>query len=438
MRTRFLTLIISFIVLCIGVSSCLNDDQVYEYSSDASVHAFGLDTINGVHYHFHIDQIERRIFNPDSLPYGSDTLLDAILIDTFSVTGYITSGTRDTILNLEDSLDLRPAINGQGGIQFKIHASDVLTNRVYTLDIRVHQEDPDSLMWQQVSGTPAFSAGQVKAVTLDDQLLVYTPDNVYRTSISGTGPYTWQQQAANLPAGAKLNSLLPVADSLYLTTDAGQLFRTADGLTWTESTVLSGNIVTLIAALPGNGTNQASTRLAAIRTGDDNNPYYCVADLKAQTWTQGEMVEEGGNFPTENISSTHATTANGIHQTYVVGMPQSTEGHTAPWLSADGMGWGELSTSSTFYCPALYNPFIMYYGDTYYITGHPFEAIYSSNTGIVWQPVERKFLLPEAFSTKGTNYSATVDKNNFIWFVWGSEDGSEVWRGCLNRLKPKN
>ena len=62
-----------------------------ELSSDATVHAFGIDTVYGKHYKFTIDQLRRKIYNQDSLPIGADTIIDRILIDTFTVSGWITS-----------------------------------------------------------------------------------------------------------------------------------------------------------------------------------------------------------------------------------------------------------------------------------------------------------------------------------------------------------
>ena len=168
MRIKFLSVIVSFLIVSIAVSSCLDSDDNYEYSSDATVHAFGIDTIHGKHYKFSIDQLNRRIFNKDSLPVGSDTIIDRILIDTFSVNGWITSGSpTDTLFNMADSVNLLPAMNkNNGGMEFTIHAADGVTTRKYTLEIRVHLQDPDSLVWKEMTpfSNTAISGNQ-KAVT---------------------------------------------------------------------------------------------------------------------------------------------------------------------------------------------------------------------------------------------------------------------------------
>ena len=128
MRIKFLSVIVSFLIVSFALSSCLDSDDNYEFSSDATIHAFGIDTIHGKHYKFTIDQLNRLIYNRDSLPVGSDTIIDRILIDTMTVTGWITSGSpTDTVFVMSDSVDLRPAMNNDAGMLFKAHAADGVT-----------------------------------------------------------------------------------------------------------------------------------------------------------------------------------------------------------------------------------------------------------------------------------------------------------------------
>lgn len=148
MRIKFLSVIVSFLIVSFALSSCLDSDDNYEFSSDATIHAFGIDTIHGKHYKFTIDQLNRLIYNRDSLPVGSDTIIDRILIDTMTVTGWITSGSpTDTVFVMSDSVDLRPAMNNDAGMLFKAHAADGVTVREYKLKVNVHLQDPDSLVW---------------------------------------------------------------------------------------------------------------------------------------------------------------------------------------------------------------------------------------------------------------------------------------------------
>lgn len=98
MRIKFLSVIVSFFLVSFAVTSCLDTEEI-EYSPDATIHAFALDTIHGVNYKFTIDQLGPDgvglIYNQDSLPVGSDTIIDRILIKTLTTTsGIITAKTQ--------------------------------------------------------------------------------------------------------------------------------------------------------------------------------------------------------------------------------------------------------------------------------------------------------------------------------------------------------
>lgn len=439
MRIKFLSLIVSFLIVSIAVSSCLDSDENYELSSDATIHAFGIDTIHGKYYKFSIDQLNRLIYNMDSLPVGADTIIDRILIDSMYVGGWVTSGSpTDTLFLTKDSVDLLPAMNKSGneGMKFKVHAADGITVREYTLQVRVHLQDPDSLVWRNMKEDGSVFSNTVTAepqrsVILNNDLLVYTSHTTaYKTSTE-LYKYKWSQATVtNLPSDAKLQSVINFQEKLYMTTASGDVYSSSDGTAWAKVSGLSTQIISLIACFPENDLNDMPPTMAGIQKAEDGKNYYCTTS-DGLLWSKAEAVPD--NFPTDNIYSTALHTANGVDKIVVVGMPQSIADQTVPWFSMDGQGWASLATTSGF-CPGMNNPAIMYYGGTFYCLGGKMDAIYSSVAGIAWFKTEKKFLLPEAFKDKG-NYSMTVDKNNFIWIVFGgSGTQNEVWRGRLNRL----
>ena len=78
MRIKFLSVIVSFLLMSIAISSCLDSDENYEYSSDATIRAFGIDSITkGVYYKFTIDQLKREIYNVELLPANVRLILDS-------------------------------------------------------------------------------------------------------------------------------------------------------------------------------------------------------------------------------------------------------------------------------------------------------------------------------------------------------------------------
>lgn len=450
MRIKFLSVIVSFLMMSIVISSCLNSDDKYEFSSDATVHAFGLDTVFGRHYKFSIDQLNRLIYNQDSMPVGSnaDTILGRILIDTFSVTGWVSAGSpTDTAVNIKDSVNLIPAINkaNQTGMEFTVHAADMVTTRKYYLDIRVHHQDPDSLNWTKVD---AFSEtaiqGVPKVVILDNKLLVYTSNTtMYQRSalplVNG-----WSKiSVSNLPSDAKLSSLINFQEKLYMITENGDVYSSADGGTWGKINGLSTNVKSLVACFSQNQINEQPATLVGILKNSDGLNQFCITK-DGQTWsTEGTDIVPA-DFPTENIYFTALTTANGVDKVVITGMPQATDKQTNLWFSMDGKGWANLNDGATpsTVCPAMTNPFVTYYGGKFYSFGGNMDAIYSSITGIAWFKTEKKFLLNDTFKGR-TSYTIVVDpvtanpadRRGYIWVIFGGKGAkNEVWRGRLNRL----
>lgn len=454
MRIKFLSVILSFLLMSIAISSCLDSDDNYEYSSDATIRAFGIDTIGkGIYYKFTIDQLKREIYNVDSLPVGSDTIIDKILIDTLSVTGWVTSGLNDTLFNTSDSVDLREPI------KLKVHAADGVTVREYTIKVNVHKQDPDSLIWREMAALPASPvSGKQKSVILKGELFVYTSSTTaYRSSLSTPANLQWSLINVDLPTGAKLNSIVSFNDQLFITTTNGEAFYSDNGINWTQMDMQGMQMVTFLGGIPEDKVTGSKNRLTGIFTKDDKN-YFCAKNLEETSWQKSEeTIPE--NFPLEDIYSTVFTNASGIKQTVIVGNTETvtadnteiTTEETVPWFTMDGLTWADMSTPTVFSCPAMKNPSIMYYGGLFHMMGGDFNIIRTSRVGIEWNEAATKFRYPteikvtpgkeendkdtieyiSLFKDKG-DYSLTIDTNHYIWIVWSS-DGS-VWRGRQNKL----
>lgn len=432
MRIKFLSVIISFLVVCIAFSACLDGNDDYTYSSDASVYAFGIDTIYGKHYKFSIDQIERRIFNRDSLPMSADTLLDSIMVDTFTVTGAITTGDMDTLFPVGEYVDLSAAINNPSGIGFKVHAADGFTNRTYKLTINVHQQDPDSLVWREmtsVGGFPSDPLSQgVKLLSMDDYLYMYSYINdvlkAYKANVSNPVAPSWEEiTLTGMPQDAVLSSLIVAFESIFVLTESGNVYQSVDGAAWQIVEGLSGEVQALLTTLP--------ETLAGIKQVDGVN-YFCTTDASMQ-WSLGEVVEE--NFPLKNISSTIHKTSNGVYKSVLVGMPEADVDRVTPWFTMDGSNWASMEPSETNFCPLTDNPSIIYYDGAYYMFDAGLYAFYTSTSGLVWNMMTTKMRFPYVLRD-AIGYSAVIDENNFIWIVGGGNSviENQLWRGRINRL----
>lgn len=449
MRTRFLSVIVGFLLVSVAITSCLDSDEQIVFSSDATIHAFSLDTIHGVDYKFEIDQLNNLIYNPDSLPMDADTIIDSIKVDEMSVVWGVASG--DTTFSVDVYHNLLPAMNatGQNGIKLTVYGSNALTTRVYTLQIRVHRQDPDSLTWVCMDTvgdvfSQTVNSGEQKVIALDGDLLLYTsPFESYRTS-AAPGEYAWSRSAVTgLPTAADVTSLIAFGDHLYMLAEGDVYVSDAAGLVWTKSEGLSGRMQTLVASLPANAVTGLQATLVGIRQNETGTAEFCTT-TDGQTWTAGEAVPAG--FPTSHIYYSNYTTGGGSGQVMVTGMPLGNAEKTIPWFSNDGRSWSSMETDREgMWCPALENPFLMYYNNQFYAFGGEMDAIYASQSGIGWQRTEEKFLLPSDFAGKAS-YTVAVDatpagavsaadKRDFIWVIFGGNGTpNEVWRGRLNKL----
>ena len=431
MRTKLLIAIACLMGVCIGFGACVkgNDEGKTEVNISTYVTAFGIDTIYGKYYKFSIDQLNHVIFNADSLPIGADTLLNNIAIDTFSASGYITSGLLDSIVIVGNKADLTPAIN-KPGLTFKIISSDASRSQEYSLQINVHKEDPEAASWTRIAKLPteflaARSTDQKVLIKGDELFVLLRGDLLLKADISDESNYSWGiHNMAGLPADAMLHSTLCYADTLYLISASGDVYNSENGEVWQKNETLSGGVISLLAAF--------SDKLTAIRK-VDGEQYYCLTSASTKGWTDGEHVQSG--FPTKKVSSDVYLSSTGVERAILVGTPLKTDDRIVPWMTIDGDDWGAMTTDTEYYCPPFENPVVIYYNKFFYIWGNELDEMYESMGGLVWGKSVGKFQLPLEVSGH-KQYAMTVDTSNFIWLlvIGDGDEDTQLWRGCLNKL----
>ena len=431
MRTKLLIAIACLLGVCIGFSACVkgNDENKTEINISTYVTAFGIDSIYGKHYSFSIDQLNHVIFNADSLPLGSDTLLNSVAIDTFSASGYITSGLLDSIVIVGNKADLTPAIN-KPGLTFKIVSNDGSRWQEYSLQINVHKEDPDVASWKQFTSLPAEflaarSTDQKVLIKGTELIVMLRSDLLMKADISNELSYTWKTfNMTGLPSDAMLHSTLCYADTLYMISTSGDVYNSAEGEIWVKNETLSGGVKTLLAAF--------SDKLTAIKE-VEGEQYFCLTSASAKAWTVGERVQAG--FPTEKVSSDVYQSSTGVERAILVGSPLIGGDRIVPWMTIDGTDWGAMTTNTEYYCPPFDDPTVVFYNKFFYILGAGLDRMFESIGGLVWGKSVGKFQLPAAVSGH-KYYSVTVDDSNYIWLlvIGDGDEDTQLWRGRLNKL----
>ena len=494
MRIKSLSIVASFLVLSLAITSCLDSDNDYELSSDNLITAFSLDTIYGETYKFTIDQINGLIYNVDSVPYSADTIINKILIKTFTTNGYATSGTdfaepfsQDTLFNYSDSIDFMK----HNPLKLRLRSADGLHIKQYTIEVRRHKTDPDTLVWgndpkvnddayiKTFTGGKIANFNQSKAVLLGDDIFVFASDGnqvkIYPQN------YQWGEKVVVAPGSPLLqvSSIQNLNGYLYAIGDGTtfdlkdrKIYFSEDGVTWNpiigapSSNDKWKNKIQVFESLITTFNNGSTESMAAtvlnctLIDGNYNGPKeilqigtdkYVADTIFASITTQSAnslVWETNGinvpdNFPTKHIVATKSfTTPTGGQQALLIGEPEDGATATTPWFSNDGLNWGDMTPSKTKYAlPVMSEPSILYYGKTIYAFGKVkddgFSYIYTSINGVVWEKIEKKFMFPfngttSAFKDRTGGYSMVVDNDNYLWMFWNQKD--DAWRGKLNKL----
>lgn len=478
MRIKFLSVIVSFLFVSFAITSCLDSDNAnIEYSSDATIHAFAIDSAGlGGDYKFTIDQIRGKIYNQDSLPVGSDTIIDRVLIKTLTTaSGIVTmknKNNEDSIINIADSIDLSTLkYNEAKPLVIKVWAPDMVNTKEYKLWVQVHLQDPDSLNWGSKKDekpiATSFSGGNItgsqKAVILNKEIFVYSKSTAntliaYKANTSDATNWRSVGTVSGLPATVSLSSIVSFNGFLYAVAD-GKIYSTENGADWHENLPLNQNgytIHTLLASYPPRKATTTESDQINITIGisailtyapagsEGTKTCFAMTDGNAAHWTIGDEVPNG--FPKYDISSTAYITDIGVQGAMLMGSEKAraeeeeTKKPITPWGSYDGKSWADLSTVNAF-CPILTIPSILHYGSEFYAFGNDFATFYASMNGIAWYEANKKFYFPAGLKARtGSSYSMVVDDQNFIWIIC-SKSGSgsdDVWRARLNKLGFKN
>ena len=140
------------------LSSCLKseDDVVIELTRNCQISSLTLssDSVTGLSkVKFTIDQLGGRIFNVDSMPYGTKvekvlctlTIVSSAGVSDVEVQPYALPDSTFHLAKLTDSVDF------SAPVKFVVHAYDGITTKTYLAQVNIHQVNPDTMVWAQAS-----------------------------------------------------------------------------------------------------------------------------------------------------------------------------------------------------------------------------------------------------------------------------------------------
>ncbi len=400
-------------------------------------------TVTGGAYNLYIDQLNNKIYNPDSLPTG--TWVNKLVFS--SSNGIVGSGTLkliDLTSNSEIAYTYTDSTDFSKERKLIVYSANGAKKRSYTVDIRVHKEEGDSLEWRTMASastnaiasfvksralcvdnsiyvfgetadgtvsvvasplvSPRFdTASPLSAATgkdIDVRSIQYFKNKFYALDAEGTLLAATEASGsfANCNADRNFTALVGTCtDSLFAVSD-GKMYWTADGTAWNESaTDTEGHlpVSNIAASMQQSRVDNKSSVLLAVgnEAADENGQDGAVALWKLDV--------------------------------------DHTGGYSTPWMYMP-----QTEELDTLGCPSLLSQSLFPYDQGTVLTGlnkdrtlAPFYL--SQDNGRTWQPYT---IAAPALAT-GTTLTAvatTVDKDQYMWVICSGP--GVVFKGRINRL----
>lgn len=431
----------------------------FKFSADDSVLA-NLDTV-----FFAIDLNRGRIFNADSMPYGTriDRLVPVINV-LEPVSEALLTVTRkdgtDTIYNYmtnpTDTIDF-----SNGPVQLLLTSLNGAVSMNYSITVNVHAVKSDSLVWSKTDLRAIPSVFNVptaqRTVQCGDILYCLTrAADRYSIATAANPDGEWETSEITLPADADMNSFNASDRALYIMA-AGELYESIDGAaTWTATGQRWDNIYGgYTDHILGNRRNNDGTFALAVYPATEADGMAIPADMPVRGMSQPIAF----SFPmsvTPQILMVGGYRADGTlsPDTWAFDGYQLARLSTTPLPS--GMAY---MTAVPFFAYRVNNAFIatrysilMAWGGTK--GGEINRKVYTSNDcGMTWTEGGSLIQLPEAVPTvygaqsyvysqilpqgRATDYITEWECPYIYTFGGTRYDGTlsnTVWKATLNRL----
>lgn len=250
MHRKYLTYTILSAFMMSAASCNTTDDPIYEVQLSSSVTVTGfslsndskvLDSLSNVF--FSIDLVNARIFNADSLPYGTNVSRLVPKIVTPSSASAVTlkyhepSLDRDSVVNyLTNSTD---SINFAGGpVTLTVVSENGSVKRDYEIKVNVHQVKADSLVWYKIQSAPLpgdFTKPTAQSTAcLNNIFYCLTTDGINYCLATTSTPEApdWVTREVKFAFVPDVESLRATSNSLYILDSEGNMFTSTDFKDW--------------------------------------------------------------------------------------------------------------------------------------------------------------------------------------------------------------
>ena len=399
-------------------------------------------------YVFNIDQMKGLIYNLDSLPYGSkvDFICPTLTLQSSNGELYM----NDSIWEEGDSVDFTSPVI------LKNTSADGLMTRTYTVNVNVHQVDPDSMIVAQYSNTFPTESTKSKLVRLTNgEFRCFFPSAASGLSayISENSMADWQQQTVTgLPEMMNVQSLCVFDSKYYISSGAGNLYVSVNGLDWS----LTGDgtkIVTLFGSIKRKYITEENLYYLIGLAKNASGEICPAKSVDGINWTIGSKLND--DFPVSEYGVAKGSTVTGVqYYTVATGLRSDDSYCSSIWSTENGLDWVLVRDSKSTSMPASNKKGVsLFYYDGSLVclgginsSGEFNKNIYvSKDHGKNWiAPPDNWIFYPlDNGLAYGSAYVELIedtvnDKDReFIWIFGGqTEAGTSpvIWKSYLNKM----
>ena len=425
------------------MTSCLNDDDENKSVSykDTAITSFSLgqlkqvrDTIakngsdstytskyNAARVKFYIDQEQGLIYNPDSLPYGTNPASALAKITTKNSGTVVIKSTTDETFSYYSSSD---SINFSTPRVFRVYSNKGSEYRDYKVTVNVHKQKGNVFSWQAMQANSNFASfTAMKAVSTGNKVYVFGTNGSQTVAYvaSKDNGNSWTKLSKTFTANAYRS--IAVQGTKLFVIDNGTVYSSADGNSW-ATVVTNSSLKQLVAASPAELFALSTT--GTLMTSKDNGT----------TWTTETLDSSTSLLPANNVNYSLAALSSDTYRVLLVG---TLAGGTknASWTKISyrqNAQWNYVESSASKYQLPLYESLAVVSYDKAALalgvnsSSQLLPMLLSRDGGITWKS-DKSFTYPTD-AQAATAFAATVDSDQYIWLI----SGTKVWRGRLNRI----
>jgi hypothetical protein len=428
-----------FLSLFLFNACILDDNRIEEIvaTDDATIILFALSsdsipelaTIN-----FTIDQYSNKIYNKDSMSYG--TVIERKVIITYTsgaqVNNMLIRGVEDsTWVASGDSIDISQPLN------LRVYAIDNRTTKDYTFQLNIHKIDPDSVRYERIASNLDFiQSDNQKSIYFESAFYTYTMNKAQIALYSSKNAISWSpENLSGLPDNTEISSIFSNGRKIYSRTENGDLYVSSDAKSWAK--IGTDYPVVGILGYLNQGALQ-NEGLCTIMSKNSTFVFAFSSDLS--NWTYGDPVPEA--FPFSGFSGINQEVSRIQQFTIFGGTTRSGGIINACWATQNGLHWAKITDDRFSNFPHITGANAFIYDDRIcLINGRSSISEYnkkfyvSEDNGYTWFVQPDKYNPPLSYVPR-FGASLVVDEDGVYFYILGSqraEARAEVWKGFQNK-----